>query len=119
MCSAEFRRDQSGPTCASGLPVHLEEGDGELLRALGEGGLEHAAAQGVVPHQAPPAVLAQVELLENLCGGRVRCRVRREAGGPTLAVSTRPAAPGEACAMKASCSLRTTWHSQPDTALQL
>ena len=45
--------------------MDLEEGDRKLLGALGEEGLDDAGAQAVVPHQAPPGVLGQVEVLEH------------------------------------------------------
>lgn len=46
--------------------LHLEEGDRKLLDAFGEVGLDDAAAQAVVPHQPPPTVLAQVEVLQTM-----------------------------------------------------
>lgn len=48
---------------------HLEEGEGELLGALGEVGAHHAGGKAVVPHQLAPAVLTQVKLLEHLPHG--------------------------------------------------
>ena len=44
---------------------HLKQGDGELLDGLGEVGFHDTAAQAVVPHQPPAAVLAQVEVLRH------------------------------------------------------
>ena len=48
----------------TGKGLDLEEGHGQLLGAFGEEGLDNAGAQAVVPHQAPPRVLGQVEVLK-------------------------------------------------------
>lgn len=58
---------------AAGL--HLEKGDGEFLGAAVEACLQHTRAQAVVPHQPPPTVLAQVEVLEHLHQREVRVSI--------------------------------------------
>ena len=56
--------------------VDLEQGDREFLDCLGEVGPHDTAAQAIVPHQAPPAVLAQIEVLQPPPGGsRIRGQV--------------------------------------------
>ena len=73
--------------------AHLEQGHRQLLQALGELRAQHARAQAVVPHQAPPRVLGQVEVLEN--------RLRR--GAPLYVSSSSCSLPDQAAQIGHKC----------------